>query len=82
MEPGGITSSNVIVENINFLVNHAGKEAQGLDDHQESVGSADGSSLHMLAFLRSWLTTAISHHAHLCPIKEYRLLTHNLHLMG
>lgn len=43
MEPGGITSSNVIVENITFLVNQAGKEAQVLNDHQESVGWADGS---------------------------------------
>lgn len=43
MEPGGITSSNAIGENITFLVNQAVKEAQGLNDHQESVGWANSS---------------------------------------
>lgn len=45
MEPGGITSSNVIVENISFffLVNQVGIEVQGLNDHQERVGWAHSS---------------------------------------
>lgn len=46
MESGGTTSSNVIAENITFsffFLDQAGKEPQDLNDHQESVGWADGS---------------------------------------
>lgn len=43
MEPAGITSSNLRVQNIIFFVNQAGKGAQDPNDHQESVGWADGS---------------------------------------
>lgn len=44
MESGGTTSSNVIAENITFFffLDQAGKEPQDLNDHQESVGWADG----------------------------------------